>query len=111
MKRCDKTFCKVVGISKKVQPMDQRNRPENDIEINPSEVAGSHTSSKWHFFGRLMPRAEIVFFVQVILVYIVVIVSIANLTIGSADDKLWIALLSSSLGYILPSPSLKLNKP
>jgi len=73
-------------------------------------VSHNSRSSRWHFFGNVMPRSEIVFFAQVLLVYIVVIVSIVNLTIGGNGDKLWIALLSSSIGYILPSPSLKLNK-
>lgn len=85
--------------------MDPTIRPEIDLENN-----SSHSSNKWDVCGKIMPRSEIVFFVQVVLVYIVVIVSIVNLTIGGADDKLWIALLSSSIGYILPSPSLKANK-
>ncbi len=86
--------------------MDQAGRPEINLEIPISES----TSSKWHFFGRTFPRSEVVFVTQVLLVYIVVIVSIVNLTIGGAEDKLWIALLSSSIGYILPNPSLKPNK-
>jgi len=69
----------------------------------------SNASTKWDFFGRVLPRAEIVFFVQVIMVYVVVIVSIVNLTIGRTDEKLWIALLSSGIGYILPNPSLRPN--
>lgn len=85
--------------------MDQTNRPEDDIENRSVSNNG-----KWHLFGKYCPRSEIVFFVQVVLVYIVVIVSIVNLTLGRADDKLWIALLSSSIGYILPSPNLKLKK-
>lgn len=92
--------------------MDQSSRLENSL-VGPAEDVerNSHSgSSKWHFFGSKLPRSEIVFFVQVLLVYIVVIVSIVNLTIGRADDKLWIALLSSSIGYILPNPSLKLNR-
>jgi hypothetical protein len=89
--------------------MDKANGSETDI-VDSIERNSSRSSTKWHFFGRLLPRSEIVFFAQVILVYIVVIVSIVNLTIGSDEDKLWIALLSSSIGYILPSPSLKLNK-
>lgn len=81
------------------------------IEMHQVSPAGSTRSSsrKWHFFGKVLPRSEIVFFVQVILVYIVVIVSIVNLTIGRSDDKLWIALLSSSIGYLLPNPTLKFN--
>jgi len=87
--------------------MDQADRPEDNID---AERHSHNSSTRWHFFGSVLPRSEIVFFVQVILVYIVVIVSIVNLTIGSQTDKLWIALLSSSIGYILPSPSLKVNK-
>ncbi len=90
--------------------MDQRIRPEIDIAEHNSHDSSSSNHSRWHFFGKELPRSEIVFFVQVLLVYIVVIVSIVNLTIGGNGDKLWITLLSSSIGYILPSPSLKLNK-
>lgn len=62
----------------------------------------------WRVFGARLPKSEFVFMVQVMLIYIVVITSIVNLTINTGiDDKLWTALLSSSLGYILPNPSLK----
>jgi hypothetical protein len=87
--------------------MDQTVRPEDAIDL---EQASNPSTSKWNVFGKVVPRSEIVFMVQVLLVYIVVIVSIVNLTIGGADVKLWITLLSSSIGYILPSPTLKLNK-
>ena len=83
--------------------MDQTIRPDVDIE------SGSRTSSKWDFFGKIIPRSEIVFFTQVIIVYIVIIVSIVNLTLGHADNKLWIALLSSSIGYLLPNPKIKIK--
>ena len=64
-------------------------------------------SDKWHVFGKQLPKSEIVFFVQVVLIYIVVITSIVNLTLNKDEGKLWTALLSSSLGYLLPNPSLK----
>ena len=38
----------------------------------------------WHLFG--------------------IVVSIYNLTVGHGDSTLWTALLSSSLGYLLPVP-------
>ena len=45
---------------------------------------------------------------QVVLIYIVVVASIANLTVyKERDGKLWTALLSSSLGYLLPNPKLR----
>ncbi len=67
-------------------------------------------NGRWHLFGRRMPKSEIVFFVQVFLIYIVVITSIVNLTINKDEGKLWTALLSSSFGYLLPNPTLKKNK-
>ena len=86
--------------------MDQTNRPDDHIVSFPE---GSETSSKWNIFGNKMPRSEIVYFCQIFLVYIVVIVSIVNLSMQNGENELWIALLSSSIGYILPNPSLKVT--
>ena len=61
----------------------------------------------WHLFGTECPKAEIVFLCQIIVLYTVIVVSIYNLTIGQTDSTLWTALLSSSLGYLLPNPSMK----
>jgi len=69
------------------------------------------TVSNWHIFGQSLPKTEIVFFCQVILIYVVVVTSIVNLAIvEKADTQIWIALLSSCLGYILPNPSLNFEK-
>ena len=61
----------------------------------------------WHIFGTECPKEEIVFLCQVIILYTVIVVSIYNLTVAHDDSTLWTALLSSSLGYLLPNPSLK----
>lgn len=68
---------------------------------------GSNTQWTVPLVGTKLPKSEFVFFVQVFLIYIVVITSIVNLTINGDEGKLWTALLSSSLGYLLPNPSLK----
>ena len=47
------------------------------------------------------------FLCQVIILYTVIVVSIYNLTVAHDASTLWTALLSSSLGYLLPNPSLK----
>ena len=60
----------------------------------------------WKFFGHKIPKPEIIFFSQVILIYIVVITSLINIAIDNGDSTLWISLLCSCLGYILPNPSL-----
>jgi len=46
---------------------------------------------------------------QILLIYAVVVASIYNLSTSQGDSKLWASLLSSCLGYLLPSPSLKLK--
>ena len=60
----------------------------------------------WHMFGRHVPRSEIVFCCQTLLVYVVAVTSLVNITLSNGPLNLWIALLSSSLGYLLPHPSL-----
>lgn len=81
-----------------------------NFDENNSNSGGSN-GRHWAFFGRKIPKSEFVFFCQVLLIYIVVITSIVNLTInGGEEGKLWTALLSSSIGYLLPSPSLDKTK-
>lgn len=73
------------------------------------EAPDTHSEEhQWRFFGRRVPKSEIVFFCQVIIIYTVIFTSIYNLTRGNtADNNLWTALLSSSLGYLLPNPTIK----
>jgi hypothetical protein len=73
-----------------------------------SSSTGGH--SHWWIFGQKFPKNEVVFFVQIIIVYVVILTSLVNLTLrrgDNSDQKLWIALLSSSLGYLLPNPSIR----
>lgn len=68
------------------------------------------TGSEWKFFGREVPKSEIVFVTQTLILYIVIIVCLVNLSVGKEPSNLWTALLSSSLGYMLPNPTLKRDK-
>ena len=74
---------------------------EEDDEVDTKTADGRH------IFGCECPKEEIVFLCQVIILYTVIVVSIYNLTVAHDDSTLWTALLSSSLGYLLPNPSLK----
>lgn len=64
-------------------------------------------SRLWTLFDRSVSRSAVVFIVQVVLIFTVVIVSLFNLVRGSGPNALWIALLSSCLGYLLPNPKLE----
>ena len=70
-------------------------------------------STQWKILGGSIPKSQFVFAVQVILIYIIVITSVVNLTINvdESQSKIWIILLSSCLGYILPNPTIKKNAP
>ena len=48
---------------------------------------------------------------QVLVIYIVVSISLYNLSQSNDNKELWISLLSSSVGYLLPSPFLSKNAP
>ena len=74
---------------------------------NASEGSLKSGQSNWRLFGQRVPKTECVFAVQILMLYIIIITCLMNLTMGHADSNLWTVLLSSSLGLMLPSPSLK----
>jgi hypothetical protein len=87
---------------------------EHGNVMDPVGIADSGSSSthRWPVCGSRLPKDEIVFACQIIVIYVVIALSLVNLTLyrNEADSKqLWTALLSSCLGYILPNPSIKRN--
>lgn len=56
------------------------------------------------------PKNKATFISQIIIICVIIVVSLINLCLQRPDRELWLMLLSSSLGYILPSPALKFNK-
>ena len=59
-------------------------------EEDSTDAQSEKDSTPWHLFGTVCPQEEIVF-----------------LTTGHKNSNLWAALLSSSLGYLLPNPTLR----
>ena len=64
----------------------------------------------WKICGYGMNKSQVVYFSQIILIYIIIITCIINLSLKNGDSNLWTALLSSCIGYILPAPKLKDSK-
>lgn len=56
------------------------------------------------------PKNTLIFISQIIVIYFIIIAAIIQLSLQNTNKDLWIILLSSSLGYILPSPNLKFDK-
>jgi len=75
--------------------------------IHLPHIMSSPVGSAHELYSKLKPYTLWLFLAQIILLFIVVITSIVNLSLGNGDGQLWTALLSSSIGYILPPPSLK----
>lgn len=76
---------------------------------DPDNIDTTSDNKSWVLMGTKAPKSQIVFFAQIIVIYFVIGVSLVNLSIGNGDSNLWSALLCSSFGYLLPSPSLKYN--
>jgi hypothetical protein len=67
----------------------------------------SSGSRQWNMMGRSCPRSEVKYGVQVVILFIVILTCLINLSIGKSDlNALWISLLSSCIGYLLPSPCI-----
>ena len=67
----------------------------------------SNSSRIWNVFGKKLSRNLIVYCTQIIMIYIIISVSLYQLTNTSSNTELWISLLSANIGYILPSPKIK----
>ena len=78
-----------------------------------TESRTTENNKEWAVLGKQFPRSEVRFFTQVFILYVVIITCLVNLSFGKNDlSSLWITLLSSSIGYLLPSPSIqKPHKP
>jgi len=57
-----------------------------------------------------LPRTEITYFSQIILIFIIVVTSIVNISLQSPHHDLWVALLASSIGVLLPPPVLSVKQ-
>jgi len=82
---------------------------DDSVHISPV-IAGSETPSsiKKAIHNTSNWASTSVFLSQIIVVYIVIFAAIINLTLfPEGRQELWITLLSSSIGYLLPSPTIK----
>ena len=77
-------------------------------------VGSSQTSNEekrsWRFCNDIrLPKTEVVFFVQMFFVAWIIIVSCIKLLYREVECEervIWISLLSSAVGYVLPNPKI-----
>ena len=76
---------------------------------------GSDTSqitsiSHWRFFGEKVPRSEIVYFAQLFMCVALIIPFVVILALHYPNKENGMVVLSSLVGYIMPSPQLDKGK-
>ena len=78
------------------------------IDMPDGEIYIDDEQKSWILCDQHLPRSEIVFFVQTALVFLLVSVSIFCLSQSDTceESTVWVAILSSAVGYMLPSPKL-----
>lgn len=60
----------------------------------------------WIIRNKKIPKAEVVFFSQMLVIYTVILAAIFNMSLGNSS-QVWLVLLSTCIGAILPSPKVK----
>lgn len=65
--------------------------------------------SNWQICNREVPRSEVVFVTQFFFIFLLLTLCIAKLAfyqLTCEESAIWVSILSSLIGYILPNPSL-----
>ena len=68
----------------------------------------NHERKSWKFFGRTCNRSLLVFMCQFFVIVLILACAIVRIMISTTCEETtgWVAILSSTVGYILPSPKL-----
>ena len=77
------------------------------LSRKPLEVSSVANSESWTIFGRKTQRSKLEWVAQVLVLYILIITCLVNITLNNGNRELWSTLLGSSIGYLLPSPRMK----
>jgi len=64
----------------------------------------------WKMCCSVLHKAEVVFFVQVIFLFTIMIFSMIQIIKKADSSEIYFSLLSSCIGIIIPSPSLSAKK-
>jgi hypothetical protein len=51
-------------------------------------------------------KDQVVFLCQLVIAYIVILISLVNIAFSKENTCLWATLASGTIGYLLPSPSI-----
>ena len=68
----------------------------------------NHERKTWKLFGRTCNRSLLVFLCQFFVIVLMLVCAIVRIMLSTTCEEttVWVAILSSTVGYILPSPKL-----
>ena len=68
----------------------------------------NHERKSWKFFRRTCNRSLLVFMCQFFVIVLMLACPIVRIMLSTTCEEttVWVAILSSTVGYILPSPKL-----
>lgn len=80
----------------------EMSQPNNILAVGDS----NSERRSWIFFGRSIPRSEVIFILQAALVFFLSITSVVCIIFSKTCEEttVWVAILSSTVGYMLPAP-------
>jgi hypothetical protein len=94
-----------------VENLLQENGPEDVEHDLIDEVIENNDEADFPNIENNVDRnvGEVLFYVQAAVLIIVVLACIINLSLVNGDQSSWTALLSASLGILVPQPTISLN--
>lgn len=90
----------LMDLSVEVEELDGGKTRKYDISQSSGKVV-------WNIFGYAIPKQEVVYFSQIVILYIVIVIGLINITTQNGDSNIWTPIISGSIGYLLPNPSIK----
>lgn len=79
------------------------------LDAKPPHTDVRNGSDIWNMFGKKFPRSEVVFLCQMCALMCVILACIINISLGHKSD-VWLVMLSSCMGIIMPHPRIKARK-
>ena len=80
------------------------------MDLPQTDSVSLDVPSQFQFCGQKVAKNQVTYFTQITVIYAIIVTSIVHISLESPNKELWLILLSSSLGYILPTPALKYLK-
>jgi len=69
-----------------------------------------NTEENWQMCCSVLHKAEVVFFVQIIFLFTIMIFSMVQIISKVDNQEIYFSLLSSCIGIIIPSPTISAKK-